>query len=165
MSIIVHRGDKPVKMTYPQDPDSALVYTLLLRPDEWQPNTIYYANRSVVIPTTFNGHAYAAIAGGTSGTAEPSWPCDDSIVNDDCVQWQKLDYSFYLDDNKNLTLADWIADDSNVLIEDITISENKTEAKISSIPADVAQVTITVHLAFDNGEEDDRSFVIKVKQL
>lgn len=54
----------------------------------WKATTQY--DQGVVVPTTRNGHAYAAETAGTSGASQPTWPTSGGTVTDGSVVWRDL---------------------------------------------------------------------------
>lgn len=55
----------------------------------WHQNSVISLN-SYTIPTTINGHKYIAIAGGTTGSTQPTWTTSaGSTVIDGSVTWQE----------------------------------------------------------------------------
>ena len=53
----------------------------------WKPNITYYPFQ-YVRPTVENGFQYAAVAGGKSGSVEPTWPTTiNATVDDGTIQW------------------------------------------------------------------------------
>jgi hypothetical protein len=52
--------------------------------------SVNYSVNSIVVPTTSNGHYYVAVQGGTSGTAQPSFPTSKGgRVADGNIIWQE----------------------------------------------------------------------------
>lgn len=164
--MIIHNGKEIPTLEFPQDPDSSRLYTFIMRPDVWHADTIYYDRKSIIIPTVFNGFYYLAQSGGKSEATEPAFPCKKgAVVADGCVEWVAVSYDMYLRPGKNIKTADWSADHADVTIGTATTDADKTEALISTIPASVDKVTITIHFTYDDGTYDDRSFIIPVAQL
>lgn len=71
--------------------DGAAVYVFALDDYgyQWMPGNIYGANAKT-FATVPNGHWYQTTGGGTSGSAEPSWPTDGSTVTDGSVTWTDM---------------------------------------------------------------------------
>jgi hypothetical protein len=56
--------------------------------NEWQPSTAYPLN-TIIMPVTQNGRRYRAIAAGTTGAAEPTWPTAiGATVVDGTITWR-----------------------------------------------------------------------------
>lgn len=166
--MIIHDGLTKARLEGKHDPNSALFYTFALRPDVWQANKVYYTGKSLVVPPVWNGFYYEAKSGGMSGSSAPTFPCKKGeTVEDSCVLWKAVPYDLYLPDDVDIATdgATWSADDTNVTISDVTTVTNKTKAKISTVPATLKEVEITIHFTFSNDEEDDRSFIISVAEL
>jgi hypothetical protein len=166
MALLIHDGIAPIVLQSIFDPDAVKIFTFALRPEVWAQETVYYANKSIVLPSEFNGFYYLAISGGKSGTTEPAWTCaEEGVTEDECVSWQAKPYNFYLTPDINIVDATWEANNTDIIITDITNDTDKTSAKVSNVPADLTFFKVTIHFTFDNGEEDDRSFIVPVGEL
>lgn len=59
-------------------------------PDGWTVATAYGVG-DLVTPSTPNGHAYLCLVAGTShASTEPTWPTDNSNVNDNGITWRDI---------------------------------------------------------------------------
>ena len=165
--MILHDGKHAPTLAYPQDPDSARPYTVLLRPDVWRPNAQYYDGESIIVPTQFRGYHYVATTTGISGDMEPDFSCGSgNTVQDGCVTWQASSYGFFLRPDEMIASAVWSSDTPGVTISGIVTPSNKSSAMISTIPPDAGEVRITVHLEIaGGGKKEDRSFIIPVAEL
>lgn len=119
-----------VKGTTSLDPDYVMQ---VLTSSTWKPNTTYYPFQ-YVRPTVENGFQYAAIDGGTSGSAEPTWPTTiNATVNDGTIQWTTVPVDaripFVLGALEDGTPAVFM---DTAYIKDATI----TSAKIKDLVAD-----------------------------
>lgn len=164
--MIIHNGNTIPILNQSQDPNAAREYAFVLRPEIWQPDTVYYDNESIVIPSVFNGFYYIAISGGKSLAVEPAFPCQKSkTVDDGCVLWKAVPYDIFLRPGKNIATAAWSADNAGVTISIPTTTADRTTAVVSTIPSDVTQVKITIHFTYNTPELDDFSFIIPVAEL
>jgi hypothetical protein len=68
--------------------DTAYITAAYIDEETWQPSTVYPLG-DAVCPTVYNGRAYVATVGGTSGSTEPTWPTTlDNTVVDGGVTWK-----------------------------------------------------------------------------
>ena len=164
--MIFHDGIEVPLLQTPQDPDAARVYSYVMRPEVWKPDTVYYDKESIVIPSMFSGFHFLAVSGGKSAAAEPEFPCEKGrTVQDGCVKWKAVPYDLYLRPGNDITGAAWSSDTAGVTISNVVTTTDKTSAMISTIPDTSTRVQVTIHFTYSNGEADDRSFIIPVAEL
>jgi len=162
----VHNNLSPLVLPTVFDVNATKTFTIVLRPDVWVADTIYYANSSLVVPSVFNGFFYLATNGGTSDATEPTWPCTkDETVNDGCVIWQAQPYEFYLGPDVDIQSVTWSADNPEIIVTDEPVQPNKASARVSNVPDGIARFALTAHFVLNNGEEDDRTIVVPVGEL
>jgi hypothetical protein len=71
----------------------------------WAASTAYGIG-AYVKPASRNGHVYVAIAGGTSGGSQPTWPTtNDATVTDGTVTWKESGVDIVYDDVITLTMG------------------------------------------------------------
>lgn len=95
----------PLKVDGYHDPDNIRPITLRLKPEVWEPNTVYMrgasSNYSVVVPSVFKGLVYRVLNPGIShATTEPDWQLTLGDVTEDFeagetdgLTWENVPYN------------------------------------------------------------------------
>lgn len=155
----------PYKVAGVIDPNEKRLIGVIYKPDAWSQNTVYYVrgvdDYDIVLPSTANGFYYKATNPGKSGTVEPTWPTTvGEAVSDGSVVWEAVAYNL-LPLTDSISTSTFTASDGVVLANPV-LTVGKTSVLISSIPAGVAQFTVTNHTIRASGEECDVTLLFKV---
>lgn len=171
MTVIYSKGKGPVRWpsTDSHDPDSKKFYRMDYVPVVWTANTAVIDSVDVVIPTVDNGCMYECVSGGRTGTTEPTWlTVEDESTTDNDVEWKCLPRNSVLKSGDVITASTWAGDTGCTFDNTSIINGTATKGRLTAVPADVSEVTITNHVTITrlNGdvEEIDRSILLPITE-
>lgn len=108
----------------------------------WEASTVYSAG-ALVLPTVANGHYYRCATGGTSHSAQPTWPTTaEATVADNTVSWEEAGL-IGVDDLAGGGVLTEVIDTAAesvgpVLRHGTVVAENLTVVGSAAVAADIA---------------------------
>ena len=137
------------------DPDNLTTYPVTYRPDDWIADTVYYADESVVIPTTFTGFYHKIKSAGKSGSVEPTtWATvAGDETTDGSIVWEAVSYNL-LKPGVDVSTSTWVAADL-VTITGEANTTTSSSVQVTAVPTGVKTINITNHIVLSNGDEFD----------
>lgn len=152
------------------DPNADEMYSLIYRPEYWNPESGYSKLNDVVIPYVSNGCIYECISGGISGEEEPEWlTIEGKSTKDNDVKWKAKPYLCTLKYDDIILESTWSSNvTANLTCSSIYLGI-ATSIRVGSVPprAKSIQLTNTITIKRSSGrfEEFDKTLIILIKEI
>lgn len=170
MKPLYSEGNIQYNYPYSHDPDEKKYYTFSYRPAVWTADTEVVKGVDVIVAPTSNGMLYECTSGGITGSVAPTFgTLEKGTTADNSAVWTAKPLTLMLADGDTITLSTWSVPTDTTFDNDSIVSGIATKLRLTAVPTDAEEVTITntVTVTRVNGdvEEFDRSIIIRITEL